>query len=154
MQGTHIVFDQKHHPGVIFSNLSEPASDSDAERQLYMHMINRALRDVINGAIFVAQEEKRKGRDTDFRANFQAETALGWIMDDSNGFSHKSHCREEPCLVRDNGRTFLCNSFKTGDICNKVTFQEACAYQEPPLSPEALREQLLRKLKQIWELKA
>lgn len=154
MQGTQIVMDQMGHPGAVFSNLNPPASDSDAERQLYMHMINRALRDVINGAISVAHEMKRKGHATEFRANYEAETALGWIMDDSNGLSHKSHCREEPCLVRDNGRTFLCNSFKTGDLCNKVTFQEACAYQEPPLSPEAMREQLMRKLRQIWEQKA
>jgi hypothetical protein len=49
---------------------------------------------------------------------------------------------------------FCATAIETGEICNKVTFQEACAYQEPPLSPEAMREQLLRKLKQIWEPKA
>jgi hypothetical protein len=112
MQGTQIVLGQKGHPGAVLNNLNTLERDSEAERHLYLHMINRAMRDVINGAKLVAQETKEKGHSTELRADYKAETALGWILDDSNGLSHKSHCRDAPCLVRDNGRTFLCNSYR------------------------------------------
>jgi len=153
MQGTHIVLDQKGYPGAAFNNLNMLPRDSDAERQLYLHMINRAMRDVINGALSGVRAKTNKGYSIGLDAEPNAETALGWIMDESSELTQKSRCGEVPCLVSDNSETFLCNSFKVGNICNKVTFQEACAYQEPPLSPEAMREQLLRKLRQIWELK-
>lgn len=150
MPQIHMDSNQYQSPEASLDILSIAPTASDSERSLYLHMIDRAMRDVINGALSEVRAMKGKGSSYDLYAEQNAETALGWIMDDSCGFSHKSHCGKAPCPDTDKFSNFLCQSFKPGAVCQKVTFQEACAYQEPPLSPEAMREQLLRRLRQIW----
>lgn len=147
-----VTIDSSKYPspeaGIDILSIAPTASDS--ERELYLHVIERAMRDVVNGALSELRSMVGKGSPRDIYSERNAETALGWIMDDSCGFSHKSHCGNKPCLDSDKFSEFVCSSFKPGAVCQKVTFQEACAYQEPPLSPEAIREQLLRRLRQIW----
>lgn len=122
---------------------------SESERRLYSQIIMRALQDVMNGATPERQAKAATGRRADVEAVGDAEDALGWIMDDSEGFGRKRRCDGEPCTVSDQFGTYLCNSYAPSMPCSKVTFREACRYQEPQLSPEAVRKQLLSNLRRM-----
>lgn len=150
MSELNFVSSEKPPPEPGLDVIDTTSTESDSERELYLYVIERAMRDVINGALSELRSMMGNGSSRDLYAKRNAERALGWIMDDSSGFSHKSRCGKKPCLDSDKFSEFVCKSFNTGAVCHKVTFQEACTYQDPPLSPEAVREQLLRRLRQIW----